>query len=117
MFKATCKCQIRIIHKQEQSAVVNHRTAMTATISHRQEETDETDDIDEEAYRAATNTFEHLPLWMVQRYANAKHEFEATNKGLLLDRNHRIIFTAQNILTACVEAGDELKHKTTNRIC
>ncbi len=63
------------------TAIVNHSTAMTATISHEQEETDE---VDEDAYLAATNTFEYLPLWMVERYANATYELETTNKGPLL---------------------------------
>jgi hypothetical protein len=92
------------------TATVNHSTAMTATISHEQEETDE---VDEDAYLAATNTFEHLPLWMVERYANATYELETTNKGPLLDA---IIRTAQNILTTRIEAGDELKHETIKGI-
>ncbi len=64
------------------TATVNHSTAMTATISHEQEETDE---VDEDAYLAATITLEHLSLWMVERYANATYELETTNKGPLLD--------------------------------
>jgi hypothetical protein len=55
---------------------------MAVTISHEQEEAV---DVDEDYYLAATNSFENLPLWMLERYANTTYELETTNKGPLLD--------------------------------
>ena len=75
--------------------------AMTATIFDEPEAQDDS----ERVFTIATNAFEALPIWMLQRIANAKiAEGIESNPSLL----QSIVESANSILEDRIEQGEEL---------
>jgi hypothetical protein len=74
-------------------------SAMTATIVRNKQRVDILD--------MATSTFDKMPLWILQRLANANIDPSSASDSLLLER---IVHNASEFMAQRIEQGEELRH-------
>ncbi len=55
----------------------------------------------------ATSTFDNMPLWILQRLANANIDPSSASDSLLLER---IVHNASELMAQRIEQGEELRH-------